>query len=218
MAHARRVSGVDRAGCRWHLSIVKLVVAVVAVLTAWLFVEQALLRRRPRWMARLAFLPLGRPKRVSLRDPSSTSVEWPAGWEEQGVEVTPPAGEHAGWMRIRVEGDRSKRFAGVARIDARAVEGAEPGVMLGLRFFPAVLLWAIGMVALLLAIILTLSPTLPGAVISAIVVALAAFPVWNQVQRARARAALALDALVAKLESPRTDTDRKRGGRKKKTR
>lgn len=184
---------------RWHdLPVVKLVVAVASALTVWLFVEQALLRRWPARMARLAFVPLGRTWRVPRERLRGEELVWPAAFTQGGVEVTPPASEGDGCLRIQADG--SKRFAAVALLRARLGDDA---LELEARLFPASLLWGLGMTILLLAVILTMSPTLPGAVISLIVLVLSAILAWTPVARARARAAPALDALVAKLDSPR---------------
>ncbi|HEY8429388.1 MAG TPA: hypothetical protein VIL20_13475 [Sandaracinaceae bacterium] len=192
----------------------KLVVAIVAALTAWLFAEQPLLRRWPAAFARLGFLPVGRRRRVAARR-EGHAPEWPGAFEEDGVEVRPPAEGEAGWMRIR-EADKKKRLAGVARVDARA-----NGDDLELRayLFPTGLVWAIGMTVLLVVVVLTLSPTLSGVVISAISVLVAAIPTWGLVQRARARAEPALDALAQKLEASEPSRGGgKKGGRRKKGR
>ena len=193
----------------------KLVFGVVAFLTGLLMIEQALLRWRPWWLARGALIPIARrplslsdEARGRLRLPSDSStyrsdgaaldparLEWPAPFEQGSVEITPPSATRVGWARVRNASGRG--FTGVVRI---AVVREQDTLVVRLDYHPATLAWALGMVGVLVALILSLAPWHVGLVVSAIVLVFWLAPSRSAFIAARARLMPALEQLAERLE------------------
>jgi hypothetical protein len=208
----------------------KLVAGILALLTGLLAIEQALLRRRPWSLARLALIPIARrPLSLSeqvrgrLREPSDSStyrsadvaldparLTWPGPFDAGSVEITPPSETRVGWARVRAANGRG--FTGVARIAISAEQGT---LVVRLAYYPAALTWALGMVLLLVAIVLSLAPWHAGLVFSALIVVFWLVPSRSAFISARARLAPALEHLAAKLEGPVDPERRRPSGRRR---
>jgi hypothetical protein len=200
----------------------RLVAAILLLLTISLFVEQSILRRRPSWLARWAFLPILRrdvslpePARAKLRKEDGaldlSRLEWPAAPADDEFDVAPPSAAGAGW--VRVHSAKNKRFAGVARV---AVTEAAGTLTVSAHYYPARLAATLGMILVLVAIILALGPWHVGLVFSAILVAMWLVPSLAWVRTARAPLTRAVDLMALQLEHPPQPAPARKKGRRQK--
>lgn len=197
----------------------KLFAAILFSLTALMVIEQTILRRRPWWLARLAFFPMGRraialsePVRAKLGDALDPSrLEWPADSGSEDLEVGRPAGDRAGWARLRAQA--GKNVAGVARV---VVVKEQETLVVRLDYYPATLAWMLGMVVLFSALILALAPWHVGIVLTAIVLMMWLVPARTAIVRARDRLSRLADRFAegAAREPERSERKTKRRPRK----
>lgn len=198
----------------------KLFAAILFSLTALMVIEQTILRRRPWWLARLAFFPMGR-RAITVSEAAKaklggdgldpSKLEWPADSGSADLDVGRPAGDRTGWARLRAQA--GKNVAGVARV---VVVKEQETLVVRLDYYPATLAWMLGLVVLFSALILALAPWHVGLVLTAICFAMWLVPARTAIVRARDRLSRLADRFAegAAREPERSERRTKRRPRK----
>lgn len=181
----------------------KAIFAALFALTLWALLESWLLRHRAPMMARLGFVPLVK-RRVAR---AAEGIAWPAEQRGAAVEIVPPRGATAGWMRVRTRPERGAAWAGAGRVRVHA-DGDQ--AIVSVTYYPAMLAWTFLLAGLFAGIIIALATADVSAVLVAIIALMWAVPAHGALRHARAQASAALDraleppAAPAKPERPKT--------------
>lgn len=195
----------------------KAIFAGLFALTLWALLESWLLRHHAPLVARLGFVPLVKRRVARAAD----AIAWPAEERRVAVELVPPRGSTAGWLRLRTRPDRGAAWAGAGRVRVQA-DGEH--AIVSVAYYPAMLVWTFLLAALFAGIIIALATGGVSAVLVSIVALMWAVPAYGALRHAHAQASAALDRLLdppavpepAKRERPKTERPKTKPAKKKK--